>query len=152
MPTPKPQPPAAKNPWWVVWIVNSTRAGREQPYALEQAATKDAAAQIVANAGNVILNVDGPFNSKSAAQADVTKTAKKNGTIPVNATPVVKKLTGGGLGLPNPVNDFLGRLSQASTWIRVGEAVLGLILLGVGLARITGVQNVVSQVVKARIP
>jgi len=31
------------------------------------------------------------------------------------------------------VGDFLSRLSQANTWIRVGEVVAGLILLGIGL-------------------
>src|SRR6266581_8264768 len=47
------------------------------------------------------------------------------------------------------VGDLFSRLSQANTWIRVGEALLGLVLLGIGLARITGTQNLISTAVKA---
>lgn len=50
------------------------------------------------------------------------------------------------------VTDFFGRLTQGNLWLRVSEVLLGIVLIGVGLARITGTQNVVSQVVKARIP
>lgn len=39
----------------------------------------------------------------------------------------------GAAGSANSVGDFLGRLTQANTWIRVGEVVVGLILLGIGL-------------------
>lgn len=49
------------------------------------------------------------------------------------------------------IGDFFSRLTQANTWIRVGEVLLGVILLAVGMARITGAQNIVSSTVKARI-
>ena len=57
--------------------------------------------------------------------------------------------------IPNPlsgiaaVGDFFSKLGQANTWIRVGEALLGIILIGIGLARITGAQNLISKAVKA---
>jgi NADH dehydrogenase FAD-containing subunit len=60
--------------------------------------------------------------------------------------------------VPNPlgglaaIGDFFGRLTEASTWIRIGEAVLGLILIAIGLARITGTANAVASIAKARIP
>lgn len=50
------------------------------------------------------------------------------------------------------IGDFFSRLTEANTWLRVGEVVLGIILLGIGVARITGAQNAISSVVKARIP
>lgn len=53
---------------------------------------------------------------------------------------------------PSSIADFLGRLTEASTWERVGTVVIGVVLLAVGLARITGTQNAVSSIVKARIP
>lgn len=54
--------------------------------------------------------------------------------------------------ITNPLSGldaFFGTLGDASLWIRVGEVLLGLILLGVGAARITHVQNPVSMAVKA---
>jgi hypothetical protein len=50
------------------------------------------------------------------------------------------------------VGEFLGRLQESSTWVRVAEVALGIVLLAIGVARITGTQNAVAQVVKARIP
>lgn len=50
------------------------------------------------------------------------------------------------------VTDFFGRLTEGNLWLRVGEVLLGIVLIGVGLARITGAQNAVSSIVKARIP
>jgi hypothetical protein len=35
------------------------------------------------------------------------------------------------------IGNFFGRLEQANTWVCVGETILGLILIAVGLARIT---------------
>lgn len=62
----------------------------------------------------------------------------------------------GGIGNPltglAAIGDFFGRLSEANTWLRVGEVLIGIILLGIGVARITGAQNIVSTAVKARIP
>lgn len=56
------------------------------------------------------------------------------------------------LGQLGSLTDFLARLSQAATWERVALAGLGIILLGIGAARITGTQNIISKTVKARIP
>jgi hypothetical protein len=44
------------------------------------------------------------------------------------------------------IGDFFQRLGQASTWIRVGEVLLGLILLGVGIARMTNAVPLASKV------
>ena len=50
------------------------------------------------------------------------------------------------------IGNFFSQLGQANTWIRIGEVLLGIVLIGIGLARITGTQNAVSSIVKARIP
>lgn len=42
------------------------------------------------------------------------------------------------------VGQFLGKLGEPSLWLRVGEFVLGLALIAVGLAKLTGVENVIS--------
>lgn len=46
------------------------------------------------------------------------------------------------------IGDFFARLTEASTWIRVGEVVLGLILIAVGLARITKAVPVATKIAK----
>lgn len=92
----------------------------------------------------------GPYTTQSAARAELT--ALRNGTAPNPR----------GLGTATPgtptesaldkIGDFVGRLSEASTWLRVGEVLLGIVLLAIGVARITGASNAVSSIVKARIP
>jgi Na+/phosphate symporter len=54
----------------------------------------------------------------------------------------------GTAGPVSGVNDFLTRLTEKSTWIRVGEVVLGLILIAVGLARITHAVPVATKIAK----
>jgi hypothetical protein len=54
------------------------------------------------------------------------------------------------LGLPNlsgldKIGAFFASLTQANAWIRIGEVVLGVILLAVGFARVTGAGNAVSK-------
>lgn len=48
--------------------------------------------------------------------------------------------------------DSLGGFNLGSWFLRIGEILLGLVLVGVGVARITGAQNVISKAVKTRLP
>lgn len=59
---------------------------------------------------------------------------------------LVHKVTQHG-SFPNPLDIFHG-LDLGSLLIRVGEVLLGIVLIGVGIARITGVENAVSSAVK----
>lgn len=81
----------------------------------------------------------GGYPDKLQAQAAANK---------FNALPEAQQLARAGVTtgslprLPNPVSglaaigDFLGRLSQASTWVRVTEALIGLGLIIVGVAKL----------------
>jgi hypothetical protein len=51
-----------------------------------------------------------------------------NTGLPVNSIATGLESTG----------DFLSRLTQASTWIRITEVILGLLFLAVGIAKLTG--------------
>lgn len=53
-----------------------------------------------------------------------------------NAQKYVAATVPGGAALA-AVGDFLGRLTQAATWERVGEVLLGLVLIAVGIAHMT---------------
>ena len=48
-------------------------------------------------------------------------------------------------------NAFHG-LNLGSWFLRIGEILLGIVLVGVGVARITGAQNAVSKIVKTKLP
>lgn len=43
-------------------------------------------------------------------------------------------------------------LNLGSWFLRIGEILLGIVLVGVGVARITGAQNAVSKIVKTKLP
>lgn len=47
----------------------------------------------------------------------------------------------------NAIGDFANKLTQANTWLRIAEAVLGIMLIGVALAKLTGVDNQVAKAV-----
>lgn len=49
------------------------------------------------------------------------------------------------------IGGFLGKLGEANTWLRIGEFLLGVILIGVGVAKLTGTDNFISNAA-SRIP
>ena len=58
------------------------------------------------------------------------------------ATGQIGKGTVKGLNIPK---DILGGLDLGSMMLRVGEVILGIVLIGVGIAKLTGADNVVSK-------
>jgi hypothetical protein len=56
--------------------------------------------------------------------------------------------------VPNPLKgltDFLNLLLSAQLWVRILEVAIGLLLLGVGLAKLTGASNAISKVAAPQI-
>jgi len=88
----------------------------------------------------------GPFDTIQKAKDFYNKHGKKIGAQV--ATGGASSATG---GLPNPLNVFHG-LDLGNLLLRIGEVVLGVVLVGVGIAKLTGTTNFVSSVVKAKIP
>lgn len=77
----------------------------------------------------------GPFTSLAAARAYL-KVGAQNTSSPI---PGIAIKPGGGLAVSNPldaVGAFLAKLGQASTWLRVAEVALGLVLVAVGVAKV----------------
>lgn len=60
------------------------------------------------------------------------------------------KLVAGSQNPPGtiPAIDLFHGLDLGSILLRIGEVLLGIVLIGVGLARVTGVENAVSSAVK----
>lgn len=132
---------ATAQPWWVIAI---TQYGSPPQYVYFQGtqAQADAKAKLYVEVSTAPA-VSGPYPTKAKAE-EAVKAGKVN-------TP---NLPGGyqqsGISVPglSQIGTFFGSLGEASTWIRVGEVVLGLILLAVGVARITRAVPIATQVAR----
>jgi len=116
----------AAQQWWVVNKISrpgGPRGPQQTNYVIEQAASRP------------INTVAGPYATKAAAQAWQTS-ANTAGNSPGSAIGGAADAAANATGL-SAVGDFFGRLGQANTWIRVAEVILGVVLLAVGIARIT---------------
>jgi hypothetical protein len=54
-------------------------------------------------------------------------------------------------GASKAYQDILGGFNLGSWFLRIGEILLGLVLVGVGVAKLTGASNFISSAVKAKI-
>jgi len=101
------------------------------------------------------LGWHGPFQSKEDALAFYTanKDANPGWKAPAgwqdnlkNAAKIPSEAVG------SAVTDQLGQLNLGAWFIRIGEVVLGIVLIGVGLAKLTGTTNAISKIAKVAIP
>ena len=89
------------------------------------------------------LNVPGTATEAQAAAAAMKEFPGAAKPTTSTGTALAQQL-GSQTGIPNPltglaaIGDFFGRLTSANLWERVGEVVLGIILIAVGLAKLTG--------------
>jgi hypothetical protein len=99
---------------------------------------------LVGGAGWHELDIPGSDTGVQAAAA--AKQEFPTGKTPSYSPVTPAKVVAGAAqeaGAPNPltglaaVGDFFQRLTQAHTWERIAEVVLGIILIGVGLAHMT---------------
>jgi hypothetical protein len=68
--------------------------------------------------------------------------------IAVGATIIGKAGPAAGVGVAKASQDIFKGLNLANLIMRLGEIVLGIVLVGVGVAKITGAGNVVSKAVR----
>lgn len=152
--------------WWIVYTVASGPSG----FGGGLAVPKIIQAAIQPKAGGDVEWVYGPYATKADATADLNQPGGPSwsGSAPKPGQPskhpgVISARSGlQDNSSVNPqtssadplsaIGDFFSRLTQANTWLRAGEVLLGIILLGVAVARMTGTQNAISKVVKARLP
>lgn len=95
--------------------------------------------------------VMGPFDSLAAAK----KASPPSGLIALADIGLLGAEAGASQALTNSPSAFTTNVT-GTNWgelvIRIVEGLIGIVLVGVGLARITGAQNFVSQAVKAKVP
>lgn len=140
--------------WYVVVTVNPAPGSSGISRAAVQQFANAAAYEKTVGASPRQVDAKQPV-SGYATQAQAQREANR-----WNGQPTSQKLTG---TLPNPnadtvlppnfkLPDILGGLNLGSWFLRIGEGLLGLVLIGVGIARVTGAQNVISQAVKTKLP
>lgn len=126
------------------------------PYTLQQAANYAKSlggetVDLVNSAGTPIGTVD-VTKSVATQSGNIGPTVENTSGSSENAR---VKAAGGTTGtplpsIPNPldalksIGDFFGRLTEASTWIRIGKVLVGGALLLIGLAHITGADNQIA--------
>ena len=74
----------------------------------------------------------------------INSVATAAGNAVGQAGPVGNPLTG-----LAAIGDFFSRLSQANTWLRLGEGILGIMLIAVGVARMTRAVPAATRIAKA---
>lgn len=141
--------------WWVGGYIEAGAGGSGTPYLpfVFQDATK---AQAVKDAGAKLLA--GPFATQDDAQNWANAYEKNPSTLhagsglsPSTGTVQGDKAPAGAAGLLtglNAIGDFFARLSEGNTWLRLGEGLLGIILIAVGLARITSAVPAATRIAK----
>lgn len=92
------------------------------------------------------------YPSQSAMMADITKNhwPQPTTSVPKAIGNSINTIKGNIPSVPGitSVTQFLSQLTNANLWLRIGEFVLGLALIGVGLAKLTGTENVISNTAK----
>ena len=126
-------------PQWTVIL------GGSQRVAMVHNATEKGFAESVAFPSKVYF-----FVSLKAAQ---TFAKSHGGSASVPGIDQGLNAANAGIGAASgALQDVFHGLNLASFLLRIGEIALGIVLVGVGIARITGLQNAVSQVIKTKLP
>jgi hypothetical protein len=139
------------------WVIVGTSYGNSPSYSYFQGTQEQATAKsktIVELSAQ--QNLFGPYATEAAAQAAVkggTLTAPTpggGGILP--APPGIDTPASGGASNPlsglAAIGAFFSNLGQAATWEKVGEVVLGLILIAVGVARLTHAVPIATSIAK----
>ncbi len=85
----------------------------------------------------------GPFATKAAAQAYKDAHPSRG---PISGINSAAHAAAGGAAA---AGDFLSRLGDANTWIRVGQVLIGLILIAVGVAKLTSAVPAATKIARA---
>lgn len=94
--------------------------------------------------GQNLIRWKGPF----ATEAEALKAQNPQPSPENPVAPVVQGVENSVPGL-SQIGTFFSDLSQASTWVRVAEVLAGLVLIAVGVARITHAVPIATKVAKA---
>lgn len=102
---------------------------------------------------NGAVKTGGPYTTQSAAAVVMASQATANAAGGIaNTSPGVIGGVVGAVTTPlsgiTAIGDFFSRLTEANTWIRLVEGLLGLGLLVIGLAKLSGAGSAIGKAVK----
>jgi len=129
--------------WWVVNTSPAATADTVTQYTVVQGTQNDALN--LPDGGGI----SGPYSSQAAADkvANAEPQNKNVSVFPgVNVTPGGR--VAGPLSGLAAIGDFFQRMTQAKFWERAGEIVLGIILISIGLARLTRAVPIATAIAK----
>jgi hypothetical protein len=96
-------------------------------------------------------NINGPYPNQAAANAAIPAIQAKHpapGAIQqITAGSQNTAANGGGFN-PTAITDFLGRLTDANLWLRVGEFLLGALLIFSGAMKLSGANADIGSIAK----
>ncbi len=141
--------------WYAVTISSSNATTTGDVKAVVQQFASLAAFKSATGTTPSQMGVPGETDAGFKTQLQAQAAANAFNALPVNQRSAGGKPLAPNLLTPilkNPLSNVLGGFNLGSWFLRVGEILLGLVLIGVGVARITGVQNAISKVVKAKVP
>ena len=126
-------PSGGTTPWYVIWTasVSGLKEGQRQ-FHVVQTAKPPAFGSNYDNAD--VVEVQGPYTSKSAAENAVGSSTGTTGVGPGIANPDSKANQPPALptGL-DAIGDFFADLSQEATWIRVAKILVGATIIIIGI-------------------
>lgn len=111
----------ATGQWWIVYKIVGSGSDQEIQATYVQSASQPAV-------GGSVESVVGPYATEADAEAgeqSPTPTASYTGQGGITSIPGLSQ-----------IGDFFGALTQASTWIRVAEVLIGLGLIITGVSRL----------------
>lgn len=113
----------------------------------------EAQAEANPNAINPITQIEADLliADYNAALQQQSQPGGKNASNPIGAAATgILNQTGIGSALNN-IDDFFAKLKDGNLWLRVGEVVLGIVLIAASIGKLTGANNVVTSTVKKAI-
>ena len=128
---------------WVIWnsgsITNPNFVPKQiYPPALQIAELTETVYATQAECETAIMAGGGPHNYSAA-----TKSGGLGSTIGGVGSAAQATHTG-----IDAVGAFFNRLTEANTWLRIAEGALGIILIAVALAKLTGADNAIAKTAK----
>lgn len=130
---------------WVDYGAGYTSYMNKHPNADPKATYTKAVAQVLAFAA--LVN-NGTAALGKALTGGIGAEGKIVGDLP-SAIPSLNPANDTGLSGLAAIGDFFGRLTEASTWERVGLVTVGLMFLGIGVVSVAGSGQAGQQVKKA---
>lgn len=123
-----------------VWIYNSNTG------AVNELPTPIAWAELRAG-----LGWHGPFDSKQLTLEyySANKAANPGWKAPAGWPDLIPNAIASGADRATAGVDVLGKLDLGGWFVRIGEILLGIVLIGVGIAKLTGTTNAIAKTVKA---